>query len=170
MTHPAHRHQSIPAKRRRFNSSVSALDALVALDGGTLIWFDPADWTKLAKVYTNINPVTELDDRIGYMEEQGGSTYAAIQSDPADRMWAQGRYIWGYTGDTLTTTLPDMGIDATVAYLDQDGPQFLTGQTISGATSIPLVDKLGPLIYIDRALSLGETEAVRQFLQSRGPL
>ena len=73
-------------------------------------------------------------------------------------------------GGTFSVTLPDLGTAATVAYVDETtGVTILTAQTISGSFSLPTSARLGPVVIIDRALTVPETTAITAWLNERRP-
>jgi hypothetical protein len=72
--------------------------------------------------------------------------------------------------DALNATLPDLGTDATLAYVSNAGVTILTGQTIgAGAFDILRDQNLFGLLAIDRALTAPETANVTKWLEQRGP-
>jgi len=79
------------------------------------------------------------------------------------------RYIQGDGGDSLNSTLPDLGTDATVAYASDQGITIQTGQTIgAGAFDVLRDSQLFGMIVVDRALTAAETAQVTQYLETKG--
>ncbi len=71
--------------------------------------------------------------------------------------------------DQLVATFPDLGTDATIAYVTSGGVTILTGQTISGATNLRTEDWYG-LIYLDRAFTSAEVDGVTDYLNEKAGL
>jgi len=71
--------------------------------------------------------------------------------------------------DALTVTLPDLGTDATIAYVTSGGVTITGSQTISGATTLPHVDFYG-MLYIDRALTAGEQTNLTAYFNTKAGL
>ncbi|HEV8076759.1 MAG TPA: hypothetical protein VGP45_00060, partial [Marinobacter sp.] len=68
--------------------------------------------------------------------------------------------------DALTVTLPDMGTEATVAYVTRSEVRLLEDQTISGSYTLPTQEIAG-FIAIDRALTFTEKVNVIRYLASK---
>jgi len=71
--------------------------------------------------------------------------------------------------DALVVTLPDLGADATIAYVTSGGVTITGSQTISGATTLPHVDFYG-MLYIDRALTAGEQTGLTAYFNTKAGL
>jgi hypothetical protein len=67
--------------------------------------------------------------------------------------------------DTLATTLPNLGSNATIAFSSDQASTILTGQTIpAGAFDVLRPQRLFAMLVIDRALSGSETQQLGQYL------
>ena len=104
-----------------------------------------------------------MDDLSGNGNNATSSTAWALRRDAT--------YSAQRDGGTFSVTLPDLGADATVAYVDHaSGVTILTGQTIgAGSYALPTSARLGPVIIIDRALTAPETAALTTWLTARRP-
>jgi hypothetical protein len=78
---------------------------------------------------------------------------------------------WQYvSGDRYGATVADFGTDCTIAYVDYTtGVVIQTGQTVSGARTLPAVSRLGPYLIINEALNAGETTQLTTYLTARRP-
>lgn len=72
--------------------------------------------------------------------------------------------------DALNATLPNLGTDATVAFMTETGVTIETGQTIgAGEFNILRGEKLYGIIIVDRALTARETTSVTNYLERLAP-
>lgn len=115
-------------------------------------------------------PATDLADPVkSVLDQSGNGTDAAsaiawlLRRDTQHNALRDG-------GGTFKVVLPDIGSNATVAYVDGvTGVTILTGQTVSGEYSLPTSDQLGAVIIIDRPLTQNETTIVTKWLNTRRP-
>jgi hypothetical protein len=95
----------------------------------------------------------------------------AIGTLASDQTWnISGGVAWiDHDAGTMSVTLPDLGTDATVGYASENGITILEGQTISGATVLPDVSKLGRLFYLNRRLTALEYRNFYLWLSAKNP-
>lgn len=106
-------------------------------------------------------PQIELNTATNY--QKATSIYDVTEAGFAD--------VWYLSDDNvddyMTTVLPAGSY--TVAYIDGAGVTVTTGQSISGAYSIPGPSRLYGLVVINRALSASETSRLRAWLNNKRP-
>lgn len=78
---------------------------------------------------------------------------------------------WQYvSGNRYGATVANFGTNCTIAYVDYTtGVVIQTGQTVSGARTLPAVSRLGPYIIVNDALNAGETAQLTTWLTARRP-
>lgn len=107
--------------------------------------------------------VTTLVDKVGSLDATTTGDFA-LRRDGYSRVSVQ------RDSGVFSFTSPDFGTDCTVAYVDFDGVVILTGQTVAaGSFDLPVTDRLGPYLVVDRDLTAGETFLVTRWLTQRQP-
>ena len=95
------------------------------------------------------------------------ATQATAAARPSYIVDADGTFIQhDLIDDALTVTLPDMGTEATVAYVTRSEVRLLEDQTISGSYTLPTQEIAG-FVAIDRALTIVEKVKLIQYLASK---
>lgn len=72
--------------------------------------------------------------------------------------------------DAMAPVFPDFGADATLSYNDGTSIVQSTGQTISGATAFPAVERIYGLVVTENALTADELATIERWLQMRKPV
>jgi hypothetical protein len=135
------------------------------------VWYDPSDLSTLFQDTAGTTPVTTAGQTVGQTLDKSGNDLDATQPTAAARpsyiVDADGTFIQhDLVDDALTVTLPDMGTEATVAYVTRSEVRLLEDQTISGSYTLPTQEIAG-FIAIDRALTLAEKVNVIRYLASK---
>jgi hypothetical protein len=108
-------------------------------------------------------PVTTLSDKVGSLDATTAGDFV-LRRDGALKVSVQ------RDSGTFAFTSPGFGADCTIAYVDFDGVVILTGQAVgAGSFNLPVTDRLGPYLVIDRALTPGETGQLTGWLARRQP-
>jgi len=145
--------------------------ALLFAGGEPGVWSDPSDLTTLFQDVAGTTPVTSAGQTVALMLDKSGRGNHATQPTAAARpsyiVDADGTFIQhDLVDDALTVTLPDMGTEATVAYVTRSGVHFLEDQTISGSYTLPTQEIAG-FVAIDRALTFIEKVNLIRYLASK---
>ena len=133
--------------------------ALFRTAGG--VFYEPLDLIRAGGAAGE--PVTTLSDKVGSLDATTAGDFV-LRRDGAVKVSVQ------RNSGTLAFTSPDFGTDCTIAYVDFDGVEILTGQTVgAGSFDLPVTDRLGPYLVIDRALTVPETARLTRWLEQRQP-
>jgi len=135
------------------------------------VWYDPSDLDTLFQDTAGTTSVTTAGQTVGLMLDKSGNDLDATQATAAARpsyiVDADGTFIQhDLVDDALTVTLPDMGTEATVAYVTRSEVRLLEDQTISGSYTLPTQEIAG-FVAIDRALTIVEKVKLIQYLASK---
>jgi len=145
--------------------------AILFAGGEPGVWYDPSDLTTLFQDTAGTIPVTTAGQTAGLMLDKSGNDLHATQATAAARpsyiVDADGIFIQhDLIDDALTVTLPDMGTEATVAYVTRSEVRLLEDQTISGSYTLPTQEIAG-FVAIDRALTIAEKVNLIRYLASK---
>jgi hypothetical protein len=134
-------------------------------------WYDTSDISTLFQDTAATTPVTASGQTIGFVKDKSGNELNATQATTAARpsyiVDADGAFIQhDPVDDALTVTFPDLGTEATVAYVTRSEVRLLEDQTISGSYTLP-AQELANFVVIDRALTFAEKVNLIRFLASK---
>jgi hypothetical protein len=133
--------------------------SLFAPAGRAGVWLEPADQFTFAGDAT-----PALVDKEGGPNWTTAGSYIYRRDGNLKKSW---QYV---SGDRYGATVADFGADCTIAYVDwTTGVVIQTGQTVSGAVTLPAVSRLGPYLIINDALNAGETANLTTYLTARRP-
>jgi len=141
---------------RRAGWSPRALFLPAGRDG---LWLEPQDTFTFAG-----------DDTPAITDRQGGPNWTTTGSY-VFRRDGNLKLSWQYvSGNRYGATIADFGTDCTIAYVDYTtGVVIQTGQTVSGARTLPAVTRLGVYLIVNSALNAGETAQLTTYLNLRRP-
>lgn len=147
----------------------SPLSLFASGEEGT--WLDTSDISTLFQDSAGTTPVTASGQTIGFVKDKSGNELNATQATTAARpsyiVDADGAFIQhDPVDDALTVTFPDLGTEATVAYVTRSEVRLLEDQTISGSYTLP-AQELANFVVIDRALTFAEKVNLIRFLASK---
>ena len=151
--------------------SSSFLPSSLFASGEEGVWYDPSDISVLFQDNTGATPVTAPGQTIGLVLDKSSNGFNATQATTAARpsyiVDADGVFIQhDPVDDALTVTLPDLGTEATVAYVTRSEVRLLEDQTISGSYTLP-AQELANFVVIDRALTFAEKVNLIRYLASK---
>jgi hypothetical protein len=134
-------------------------------------WYDTSDISVLFQDTAGTTPITASGQTIARVNDKSGNGLNATQATTAARpsyiVDADGAFIQhDPVDDALTVTLPDLGAEATVAYVTRSEVRLLEDQTISGSYTLP-AQELANFVVIDRALTFAEKVSLIRFLASK---
>jgi len=142
-------------------------DALFT-NGELGVWFD----FQPSNCFTDLGGTTEaaLGGSVVRVNDQSPNGLNATSTTPW-KLRRDSAYSLERDGGTLSVTLPNMGADATLAYVDRaNGVTVTSGLTIgAGVYNLPTSDQLGPVIIVNRALTPLETSGIISWLEDRRP-
>ena len=129
--------------------------------GQQVLWQDAAG---TVPVLDDGDPVFIATDISGNDADATSPTSGArrVYRTDGTRHWLEDNLL----DDLITVTLPSLGTDATLAYVDDVGVKFFSRQDYSGETPLPTVERTYGLLYIDRALTTAEKAQVRSYFAS----
>jgi len=110
-----------------------------------------------------------LGSNVTTISDQSGNSLDASSATPWILNLGADYYL-ERDGGTFSVTLPDMGTNATLAYVDDSGVSITGGLTIgAGSYDLPTSSFLGPVLVIDRTLDSIETLNLTLWLEDRQP-
>lgn len=133
--------------------------SLFAPSGREGVWLEPNDQ------YTFAGDATPaLVDKEGGPNWTTAGAYVYRRDGSLKKSW---QYV---SGARYGATVANFGTNCTIAYVDfTTGVVITTGQTVSGARTLPAVSRLGPYIIVNDDLNAGETAQLTNYLTARRP-